>query len=244
MLQLSVTDKRSGARRESSVSQVTSFTVAYNLSPEQSAADGEDADNPSPKQLAARHLESIGEPAALSQIESITFGGTSEFQFIQGWLGGDGGTAMLVSQGAKMAIIMEFPSANYSGEYLAYDGNAVTVGHAAPDLKSPIAEFLTFYDKIMKNGLLGGVYSNAWPLLNIDGNAENMRVRKTIVNETELYELEYLPEDNHSDMKICLYFDPETWRHVRTDYYLSTYRGFNATPTLTEIFDDFRRLEI
>ena len=199
------------------------------------------ADNPSPEQLIALHLKSIGEPAELSQIKSIAFAGISEVKFIIGSFGVSKGTAVLVSEGPKMALVMEFPIRNYSKEYFAYDGKAVTVGNIAPGIKSPLASFLHFYNKIMKNGVLGGVYSNAWPLLNI-GNKANMKVRKTRVEKTELYELEYRLEDYQSVIRIRLYFDPETWRHVLTNYYLGSPTGFNPNPTLTEKFEDFRKV--
>jgi hypothetical protein len=141
-----------------------------------------------------------------------------------------------------MAMNMEFPSTSYRGEYLAYDGNAVTVRNIAPGVNSPLANFIYRYDRIMKNGLLGGVYSNAWPLLNNGFNKANMRVRKTRVERTELYELEYHLTDRHDAMRIRLYFDPETWRHVRTHYYLSNIQGFNPHPTLTEKFDNFKEI--
>jgi len=247
VFQLQITDKRNSARREAGVTQAISFTVVDNPLPEQldplvPTVGRDGADNPTPEQLIVRHLESIGEPAALSQVKSIAFAGTSDVQFIMGSHGSTRGTAVLVSEKPGMAMVMEFPSVNYRGEYFAYDGKAVTVGQIAPGMKSPIADFLFLYDKIIKNGLLGGVYSTAWPLLNIDGNRANMRVGKTRVEGVELYELEYRPRDYHRDMRIRLYFDPETWRHVRTDYYLSTYRGFNTYPTLTEKFEDFKKV--
>jgi hypothetical protein len=42
-------------------------------------------------------------------------------------------------------------------------------------------------------------------------------------------------------MKIRLYFDPETWRHVRTHYYLSADDDFNTSPALTEKFENFKK---
>ena len=200
------------------------------------------ADDPTPEQLVALHLKSIGDPAVLSQIKSVAFTGTSDVEFIKGWFGTSKGTVILVSEGPKMALVTGFPSTNYRGEYFACDGKAVTVQNYAPGLKSPLAGFLYAYDKIMKNGLLGGVYSNAWPLFSIGGNGAKMKVRKTRVEGAELYEIEYRPKNYHSDMKICLYFDPETSRHVRTDYYLSDYQGYNKRATLTEKFENFMKV--
>ena len=224
-------------------------------------------DNPSPEQLVAEHVKAIGEQAVLSQVKSITFVGISDVNFILGMSGQMSGNAILVSEGSQIGVIMRFQDINYPGEYFAYDGKAVTVSHMKPGLKSPIADFLYRYNKIMKNGMLGGVLSTAWPLLDIAGKKpRSMKVGKTKVEGIELYELEYRPRDDHGDMKIRMYFDPQTYRHVRTEYKVRTDNdvtgGVVSSPfqdgdvrdmaiadvrgesyyTLTEKFDDFKKV--
>ena len=246
VLQFTATGKSDGKRRESNASQAVSFAVLENLSPERPVAwrpsQGPMADNPSPEQLAAWHMESIGDHAVLSQIRSMAFAGTSEIEFISGEFENFDGLSAMVSEGSKMAIVMEFPDTDSPGEYFAYDGKDVTVGNIWPGRKSPLADFLYRYDKIMKNGLLGGVYSRTWPLFNIGRSGADMKVRKTGVEGTELYELEYRPEDYYDEMKICLYFDPETGRHVRSHYYISADDDFNSGPALTEKFENFMKV--
>ena len=225
------------------------------------------AADPSPEQLIAEHLKSIGETATMSKVKSITFIGTSEADFILGMSGNLSGTSMLVSEGQRMGIVMKFPDINYPGEYFAHDGKYVSVGHIKPGLKSPIADFVFRYNKIMKNGMLGGVFSKAWPLFDTKGNKpRSMKVRKTRVDGTDLYELEYRPRDDHGDMKIRMFFDPETYRHVRTEYKVTTRDDVTTgtgTPfadggirdmaiadvrgesfyTLIEKFEDFRQVD-
>jgi len=218
------------------------------------------AEDLTPEQLVAGHMKSIGDPVSLLRVQSMIFVGTSEVDFILGMNGRMTGMAMLASQGPKMGITMKFPDVNYPGEYFAYDGVNVSVGNITPGVKSPIADFLFRYNKIMKNGLLGGVFSNAWPLLDITKNSAIMKAGKAKMDGKELYELEYRPKDNHGDMRIRMYFDPETFRHVCTEYRVRTDNdvtaGFNPNPetplaiaqmvrgdsfyTLTEKFDDFR----
>ncbi|MDR0310922.1 MAG: hypothetical protein LBJ21_04995 [Acidobacteriota bacterium] len=222
------------------------------------------AGNPSPDQLIAEHLKSIGNPDALPQIKSIVFTGNATVNFLLGMTGyqNQRGVSMLISEGPKMGIRMSFPDKNnYPGEHFAYDGKDVTVANFAIGRKSPIAEFIHRYNKIMKNGLLGGVFSNAWPLLDIKSNKANMKVRKTKMDGTELYELEYRPRDYHGDMKISLYFDTETYRHIYTEYKVQTRddvsMGLNPRPgtdmgisltasetyyTLIEKFDNFGKV--
>ena len=194
------------------------------------------ANDPSPEQLAAEHLKSIASAEVLSQIKSISFVGTTEINFILGMSGNLSGTAAFLSQGPQTAMIMKFQDINYPEEYYAYDGRTVTVASIKPGFKAPLAEFIYRYDKIMKNGILGGVYSNAWPLLNVKGNRATMNLRKTKVDGKELFEMEYRPRDNHGDMKIRLFFDPETYRHVRTEYKVQTKEDVTVGPGLE--FDD------
>ncbi len=74
---------------------------------------------------------------------------------------------MCVSDGKKLAIVLKYSDINYPGEYFAYNGKDVSVGHISPGQKSPLADFLFRYNGIMKEGLLGGVFSTGWPLLNL-----------------------------------------------------------------------------
>ena len=206
----------------------------------------------SPEQLVAEHLKSIGGLDALSNAKTTNFVGTAEVQFLQGMgikeyadIRGHSylvGTSMLVSKGSQIGLSMKFSDNNYPGEYFAYDGTSVTVGHIQPGQKSPIADFLYQYNKIMKNGLLGGVFSKAWPLLDIKGNRPSMKVSKTKIEGTELYALEYNPRDRHGDMKIRLFFDPETYRHVLTEYKVQMYNAVNRVYTLTESFSNFKKV--
>ncbi|NLV32494.1 MAG: hypothetical protein GXY47_15235 [Acidobacteria bacterium] len=171
-----------------------------------------------PEQLVAAHVKSIGSPDYLARVRSRSFVGTTEVQFIQGMSGLLKGTSMFVSQGPQVGIVMKFQDINYPGEYFAYDGQEVTVGHMSPGQKSPIAEFLYRYNRLMKEGFIGGSLSTAWPLLTIDEQKVEMKSRKTKVEGKELYELEYRPKESLGDLRIKIYFDPETYRHVRTEY--------------------------
>jgi len=200
---------------------------------------GLSADNP--EQLVAAHLKSIGTSEALSQIKSIGFTGTAHANFIQGMSGQLSGTSMLVSEGSSMGIVMNFQNLNYPAEHFAYDGKNVTVGDIGVGMKSPIADFLNRFNKIMKNGMLGGVFSKAWPLLDIKSNRPNMQLRKSKIDGIEYYEIEYRPRDNHGEMRIRLYFDMETYRHVISEYRVSIRTDVSDLYyTLREKFDDFR----
>jgi len=125
---------------------------------------------------------------------------------------------MCVADGKKLAIVLKYGDLNYPGEYFAYDGKDVSVGHISPGQRSPLADFLFRHKGIMKEGLLGGVFSIGWPLLNLKEKQVELEYRETTIDGRRLHEIEYRPKDSLRDMKIKLYFDQETNRHVRTEY--------------------------
>ena len=96
-----------------------------------------------PEELVEKHLKSIGTPERIQAVDSWGISGKADVEFI---LGASGlltnGQFMCVSDGTKMAIKMDFEDINYPGEYFAYDGKDVTVGHITPGQRSPLADFI------------------------------------------------------------------------------------------------------
>ena len=65
---------------------------------------------------------------------------------------------------------------------------------------------------------MGGTLSGSWALLNVaerNPKLEYSGLKK--VDGRELHALKYTPKKG-SDMKIVLYFDAQTFQHVRTEY--------------------------
>lgn len=171
-----------------------------------------------PEQVAAAHLKSLGSPEALAALKTLAFVGTTSVNFIQGMSGNMSGTSMCVSEGNKLAIALKYSDINYPGEYFAYDGKDVSVKNFSPGQKSPLAEFLHKNNGIMKEGLLGGIFSAGWPLLNLKEKQVTLAYKETTIDGRRLHEIEYRPKQSLRDVKIKLYFDMETYRHVRTEY--------------------------
>jgi hypothetical protein len=186
-------------------------------------------DQADPHQIVASHIQSIGSPAAVAQLKALGFVGTTNVEFLQGMTGNMNGNAMCVSQGNKQAIRLQYQDINYPGEYFAYDGKDVTVGHISPGQKSPLADFLFRHNEIMKEGLLGGVLSGGWPLLNLEAKQVDLKYRETSMDGQRLYEIEYHPKQ-WREVKIKLYFDPQTYQHVRTEYRVQVKDDMSAAP--------------
>jgi hypothetical protein len=179
--------------------------------------------------VVAEHLKSIGDPAMFSGIKSRTFVGTTSANFIQGGNGSMTGTSMFVSEGKKLAIVLKYSDVNYPGEYFAFDGKDVSVGEISPGHRSPLADFLFRYNGLVKEGLMGGTLAGSWPLLNLRERQADLKCRNVTVNGRRLYEIEYHPKQGLKDMKIKMFFDPDTFHHVRTEYRVSIQNDMSAS---------------
>jgi hypothetical protein len=172
-----------------------------------------------PDELIQKHLKALGKPEKLATIKNWGVSGKAAVEFMLGATGKiTDGYFMCVSEGPKVGLRMQFSDINYPGEYFAYDGNEVTVGHITPGQKSPLADFIFRHNSIMKEGFLGGVMTTAWPLLHSEGEPPRMKLNKTTIDGKEYYELEYgTPGKRAGNMTVKLYFD-EKFLHRRTEY--------------------------
>ena len=112
------------------------------------------------------------------------------------------------SLGASSAIPQFFTD----NEFQYKDDLSIT--HGKHNLKSGFEyrEFLRGQDAVIREGLLGGVLSCAWPLLNLEDRKPRLSYEglKTIDGQ-QLYDLRYRPQRS-TDLDIHLYFDPQTFR--------------------------------
>jgi len=217
---------------------------------------GQAKDPVTAEQVVAVHLRSLGSPEALAASKTLAFVGATSVEFIQGAHGSLSGASMCVADGKKLAIVLKYGGIEYPEEYFAYDGKEVSVGHISPGQRSPLGDFLYRYNGIMKEGLLGGVFSGGWPLLNLKEKQADLAYHEVTVDGRQMHEIEYRPKKGLRDVKIKLYFDMETGRHVRTEYRVRVRDDMSAVPSetvpslkqglpdsiyvLTEKFDDFK----
>jgi hypothetical protein len=172
------------------------------------------------KEVVAGHLKSLGNAGFLASMKTRSIGGRASVQFIQGGTGTMMGQSVVVSAGPCLSIILKYDAVEYPGEYFAFDGEEVTVANIKPGQRSPLGDFIFRYNAAMKEGLLGGVWSLGWPLLDIEKRKPSLKCRLTKVEGRDLYEIEYYPKDGMNSVKANLYFEPGPFRHVRTEYKL------------------------
>jgi hypothetical protein len=183
-----------------------------------SAFQSSKTDKLKPEEVVARHLESIGTARARAAVTTRIISGTSQVIIRTPPPGQAVGRAVLASEGVKSLFGMSFPSPVYPREQLGFNGNTFMAAFSTPGVRSGLGSFLMLHDIIFKQGLMCGTLSSAWPLLDLESHHAQVDYAGTKkVDERTLYELKYLPRGN-SDLKVTLFFEPETFRHVRTEY--------------------------
>jgi len=168
------------------------------------------------------HLDSIAKAEIRSAAKSRVVEGTAQFKILTGGAGTMDGKAVLVSLERKLQLMMKFPNNDYRGETFITDGNKVSVASAtASQMRSSFGEFIHVQDVVVREGLLGGVLSTAWPLLDLkDRNPKLSYEGRKTIDGRDLYDVRYKPKKN-ADVEVHLYFDPESFHHVLTVYTLT-----------------------
>ena len=171
-----------------------------------------------PEEVIAKHLESIGTAEARAAARNRIIQGVSELTLKQGGTGNLVGSALMASEGDKNLLMMAFERPDYPAEKIGYNGHKLSVKEIRPGVRTPLGEFFRTHEEMFKEGLVGGTLSQSWPLLNVAGRAPKLEYGGTKKIDGRLaHELKYLPK-NGSSLKIKLYFDAETFRHIRTEY--------------------------
>ncbi|HWN08362.1 MAG TPA: hypothetical protein VNO50_03670 [Pyrinomonadaceae bacterium] len=171
-----------------------------------------------PEEIVAKHLDSIAAAEMRASVKSrIAAGpvvavlrapGTAKYE----------GRGVLASDGNKNMMGVGFENAGQFQERFAFDGKDVTVGFARAGVRGYLGDFLLTHDNIIKEGLIGGTLSDSWPLLESSDKKPKLEykgIKKS--GAKSMHELRYTPKGG-SDLEISLFFDTETFQHVRTEY--------------------------
>jgi hypothetical protein len=209
-----------------------------------------------PEELVAKHLESIGSAEARARVNGTRIKGRCSLAVRLCGEGQIDGQVLMASTDAASLINMNFDIATYAQEAFRYDGKKVATSQLKPGSRTCLAQFFLENEVLFKEGLVGGVLSESWPLLNVaerNPKLEYSGLKK--IGDKQLHALKYNPRKG-SDLKIVLYFDPETFRHVRTDYSRTIYpseqrriagggpglppaQNQQASPTRIEAYEEF-----
>lgn len=182
----------------------------------------------------AKHLESIGTAEARAKIKSRIIQGTAIATYRIGGTGQADGGAVLASQGEKNLISIVYGNQEYPFERMGYDGKILTVSEIKPGLRSTLGKFLMAHDMPFKEGLIGGVLSASWPLADMSTKNAKLKYAGTKkVNDRQAHVLEYNAK-NDTGLKTKLFFDAETFQHVRTEYEQRLIQQMPSAPGVTQ----------
>lgn len=202
-------------------------------------------------EVVAKHIASIGTPEALAKINSRVLVGEGRLTGKVGVAGFIGGPVQIASEGDKFLLAMVFNSNEYPYEKVGFDGRDLTVGRPS-GRQTELGKFLRSQTTVLKEGLMGGVLSSAWPLLNLAQKKARVEYDGiTSAGGREFHKLKY-SASRSGTLKVTLFFDSENFRHVLTEYKYSIESGIRgdlaenarAKPSyfsLVERFGDFRK---
>jgi hypothetical protein len=172
-----------------------------------------------PEEVVAKHLAAIGTSEALGSLKSIVAGGESQAFAKNTAVKELKGPSQIGSEGEKFLLAMVFNSANYPYEKVGYDSQKVTVALLPEGKRTLFCDFLKSNESIVKEGLLGGTLSTAWPLLNLTARGAKLSYSGTKkIDDRPAHEIKYNPRKGGGGLQITLFFDAETFHHVRTEY--------------------------
>jgi hypothetical protein len=111
--------------------------------------------------------------------------------------------------------------------------------------RSQLGNFLASQSALLKHGLIGGVLSTAWPLFNLDRRDAKLSYAGTDkIDGKPVHKLKYVPR-NAGQLNITLYFDANTFQHVRSqyDYVVSARQGAIAETSVSQRDNRFKLVE-
>lgn len=186
-----------------------------------------------PEEIIARHVASIGTPEAINAAKSRVFVGQARLTSRVGYTGILTGQAQFASVGENVLLAAAFNSNEYPYEKAAFNGKDVSVGRPNGN-STPLGDFLKSNKTILREGLLGGVLSTAWPFLNKDNKFKFDNAGIAEIGGRSFYKL----KTRIGDLSIVLYFDAENFRHAATEYSnvigVGISRGNNPRPESDE----------
>lgn len=204
-----------------SISAAYPLLIAVSLFFVFGTASGQKKAKLDPEVVVSRHLQSIGSAEALAAAMNRSLLGNSNFKDIRNSIVDVDGTAQFTSSSGNVGMHLVFstrPSDDYRQEKIDYDGRRLAVAFATSTRRSPLGQFVFENPEMFKNGLFGGTLNTGWALM----ADKSSKIRKLDfhgyekVDGTELIVLRC--SISGSNLAIKLYFDPETFDHVRTTY--------------------------
>ena len=202
-------------------------------------------------EVITRHLASIAPAEKLSLIKSFIAVGEVRVDYITQKNQSAAGRIVIASEGNKMFIGMRLDATDYPQEKIIFDGNKAAVAMVRAGTRSVLGNFIQSNSSILSQGALSGALTTSWALLAADGQrAKISSAGSKKIDGKEVYALTFSPKGG-GDLDITMFFDQQTFRHVRTEYRRTSSAGIGRTIDesarqsetrlkITEDFSDFK----
>jgi len=204
-----------------------------------------------PEEIIAKHIETIGKKEIRDQVKTLFAVGLSSFEsqfpIVKG-----GGKAIIVSDPNNLFFAMSLNSKDYPYEKIGFFRDKVSLPFITSGDRSLLGTFLNEHQAVLSQGLFTGQMSLRWPFLDSAKNKLKMKsagLKK--IDGKKMYVVDYLmPGVGSDDFSVKLFFDGDTFSHVRSEY-RRTYRAgtpqfgrqnqtANSEIIVTEYFSDFK----
>ena len=200
--------------------------------------------------LTAKHIAAVGAKEKLASVRNLFLLGDAGFK-IHGSAAQLAGRAAILSDRARVTWGLTFQSNEYPQDQFGFDGKKVVVRRTSPEGRSLLTQFLNDNRKLLEDGILGGALSRTWILLNNGGKGRIKVAGTKKLDGRETIVVDYNPKG--ADFLTKLYFDAETFRHVRSEHTVaqSAVQGpsmdasagqAGSLTRLTEVFSDFKKM--
>ena len=183
-----------------------------------------------PEEIVAKHLDSIGTAEARAAAKSRMVVGEANVTFLAPRSPEASGRIVMASEANKIFMGLTLDSPDYPRETFTFDGKDAKVGFTRLTQRSALGNFIKSNDNLLEDGLFGGVLSTSWLPLNMATNKGKIGGgggKK--IDGRETYALSYSPKGG-GDVDITMYFDKETFRHIRTEYKRTESAPIGRTP--------------
>src|SRR6202167_2525269 len=163
--------------------------------------------------IVVKHLDAIGSAPARSSLKSRVVQGGATYRILVGGTGAIDGKYVFASEGAKSNFLFKVNASGYLGEQFICDGNKTSVaGTYADKHRSEFGTFVLTQDIVLRDNLLGGVWSSGWALLDVESHKAKLHYEgMKKMDGRDLIALRYQPRKS-TDLEIFLYFDPQTYQ--------------------------------
>ncbi len=211
------------------------------------------ADEPKTEEIIAKHLDSIGTKEKRNALKNRIAGGGSQFESKLPNRK-TAGKAVIVSDAKNLFFVTSFNSQEYPFEKIGFFNDKVNIPYVTAGTRSPLGAFIADHNKILSEGLFTEAVSSMWSLSNSSIGKEKFGSAGTKkIDGRKTYALNYYPDGGSTEFTVKLYFDAQTFQHVRTEYRHTiaskqvTFgvlgQQFGVKILLTETFGDFKNAD-